>query len=102
MMLAALVILLAQAAATPTDAQIAGWIEDLSASVPYDRANAARRLLEAGDVAAEALEAAELEDPEAIAPAPDQLSMMSRPTVPWLDTITWTTSFEQPARVFSR
>ncbi|MHC4956222.1 MAG: hypothetical protein ACYTGZ_20455 [Planctomycetota bacterium] len=80
-MVAALVIFLAQAAAVPSDAQIQGWIEDLASPLAHERAHAARRLLEAGDSAAEALEEAKLEDPEAIMRARDLLTVLRRPTV---------------------
>jgi len=80
-MVTALILLLAQAGSVPTEAEIRGWIEDLSSPTTLERHNAARRLLESGDAAADALEAADLDEPEAILRARDLLAILRTPTV---------------------
>lgn len=80
-MVTALILLLAQAGSVPTEAEIRGWIEDLSSPTTLERQNAARRLLESGDAAADALEAADLDEPEAILRARDLLAILRTPSV---------------------
>jgi len=80
-MLAALILILAQVGGPPSDAEIQGWIEDLSSHSTLERHEAARRLLEAGDPAADALEKARFEHPESRMRAKDLLEVLRTPTI---------------------
>ena len=80
-MLAALILILAQVGGPPSDAEIQGWIEDLSSPSPLERQNAARRLLEGGARAANALEQTEFAHPESRLRAQDLLEVLRTPTI---------------------
>jgi len=79
-MAVALILLFAQLSATPTEDDLARWIRQLDADDPGLRDHAARRLLEAGDDGADALEAAEFDAPEGALRAQELLTLLRQPT----------------------
>jgi len=79
-MLAALILLFAQIAGSPSQADLDRWIRQIASPDAALRDHAARRLLEAGEDGAEALESAEFDSPEAALWAQDLLTILRQPT----------------------